>query len=310
MSGHRRFPTLTRSTIDSASGVTSYIAVFVDDYVSASLQMMSNSAVGQSIAFEVSNDAGGDYDSGVWDGVSGNWKAIQLQRSNSSTLESTLTINADTAYGWHVPLNGWRWFRIRCSAITSGSTTWSIKPQYNPIALSPTTSQTISGGQSASGAAVSGNPVRVAGQARTTNYTAIASGSTADLITTAVGALIVKNFSIPELDWAYVAASGGISNTTTPVTIKNAAGAGFKNYITGLQIYADTLGTATEVAIRDGSGGTVLWRHKIATTGISGLNIIFTTPLKGTANTLLEVVTLTASGVGAVYVNAQGYSAP
>jgi hypothetical protein len=30
----------------------------------------------------------------------------------------------------------------------------------------------------------------------------------------------------------------------------------------------------------------------------------------GTANTLLEAVTLTASGSGSVYVNAQGFTAP
>ena len=38
--------------------------------------------------------------------------------------------------------------------------------------------------------------------------------------------------------------------------------------------------------------------------------IKFDNPLKSTAATLLEVVTLTASGTGAVYVNAQGYIAP
>jgi len=34
-----------------------------------------------------------------------------------------------------------------------------------------------------------------------------------------------------------------------------------------------------------------------------------TCPLKGTANTLMEFATLTASGTGSVYVNAQGYTA-
>jgi len=39
------------------------------------------------------------------------------------------------------------------------------------------------------------------------------------------------------------------------------------------------------------------------------MSIQFPVPLKGTANTLMEVVTLTASGAGAVYVNAQGFTA-
>jgi|GEM_PF-2242478 len=110
--------------------------------------------------------------------------------------------------------------------------------------------------------------------------------------------------------WNYAAGASGIVNTTTAVTIKGASGAGLRNYITALQIDAEALGTATEVAIRDGAGGTVLWRMKIGTGGLlAGRSIVFPTPLKGTANTLLEIVTLTASGTGAVYANAQGFVA-
>jgi hypothetical protein len=108
--------------------------------------------------------------------------------------------------------------------------------------------------------------------------------------------------------WSYAAANLGIVNTTTAVTVKTAAGAGLRNYITGMQLMAEALGAATEFAIRDGAAGTVLFRQKIGTGGlVGGLNITFTTPLRGTANTLLEVVTLTASVTGAVYVNLQGF---
>lgn len=119
----------------------------------------------------------------------------------------------------------------------------------------------------------------------------------------------VRPFSLPVGDWSYPAAAAGISNTTTAVTIKAAGGGSVRNYITAVQIYSDALGAATELAIRDGAAGTVLWRTKIGTGGrINGDPIIFPTPLRGTANTLLEVVTLTASITGAVYFNAQGYS--
>jgi hypothetical protein len=120
----------------------------------------------------------------------------------------------------------------------------------------------------------------------------------------------MQPFSQPGARWNYAAAAAGILNTTTAVTIKAAAGVGVRNYITDIQIVAEALGTATEVAIRDGAAGTVLWRQKIGTSGqTNGLAINFQTPLRGTANTLLEVVTLTASGTGAVYFNAQGYTA-
>jgi hypothetical protein len=106
--------------------------------------------------------------------------------------------------------------------------------------------------------------------------------------------------------WAYAAATSGIVNTTTAVTIKAAAGASVKNYLQALQIDNDALGAVTEIAIRDGAGGTVLWRGRLQTTA-NARAIRFDPPIIGTANTLLEVVTLTAV-TGGVWVNAQGYT--
>ena len=87
--------------------------------------------------------------------------------------------------------------------------------------------------------------------------------------------------------WSYAGPAGGIDASTTAVTFKAAAGAGKYNYITDIQVSHATLGNATELAVRDGAGGTVLWRM--------------------TLNTLLEVVTLT-SATGDVIFNAQGFA--
>lgn len=123
----------------------------------------------------------------------------------------------------------------------------------------------------------------------------------------AVAAL--KSASPSGTAWSYAAATGGITNTTTAVTIKAADGS-LRNYISAMQISSDPLGVATEFAIRDGAAGTVLWRMKIGTAGIvNGLQIRFDPPLFSTAATLLEVVTLTASLTGGVFVNAQGFVA-
>lgn len=116
--------------------------------------------------------------------------------------------------------------------------------------------------------------------------------------------------AVPDAPWNYAAAASGIVNTTTAVTTKTAAGAGLRNYITSIQVMSEALGAATELAVRDGAAGTVLWRTKIGTGGITGgETFVFGTPLRGTADTLLEVVTLTASVTGAVYVNMQGFVA-
>ena len=109
--------------------------------------------------------------------------------------------------------------------------------------------------------------------------------------------------------WNYAAAAGGITNTTTAVTVKAAAGAGVRNYVSSMQCTSDALGAATELAIRDGAAGPVIWRGKINTAGwIDGAEITFSPALRGTANTLVEIVTLTASVTGSVYCNLQGYT--
>lgn len=109
--------------------------------------------------------------------------------------------------------------------------------------------------------------------------------------------------------WSYAAGAGGISNTTTAVTVKTAAGAGIRNCISGLQVFNGTLGAATEVAIRDGAAGAVLWRAIVPTTASQEV-ATFPAPICGTANTLLEAVTLTATVTGGVYVNLQGFTRP
>lgn len=106
--------------------------------------------------------------------------------------------------------------------------------------------------------------------------------------------------------WSYSAAAAGIVNSVTAVTIAPAV-AGMRTMVTSLQITSEALGVATEVAIRNGAAGVTLWRIKIGTAGlVGGININFSDPIKGSVNTLLEVVTLTASLTGAVYINAQG----
>lgn len=154
------------------------------------------------------------------------------------------------------------------------------------------------------------NPILTSIVARSANPIAGAASRQQQVIGTLIGVPISKPYSIPEQEWFYAAAASGIVNTTTAVTIKTAAGAGIRNYITSIQVMAETLTNATELVIRDGAGGTVIWRTRIPTEGLMTSSFSFPCPLKGTANTILEVQTLTASGAGAVYFNAQGYAAP
>jgi hypothetical protein len=169
----------------------------------------------------------------------------------------------------------------------------------------------IGGGLSFEGGGSGTNPIAVGLEGRTSSKTSVTNATLVRPISTLDGRQVIRLNSIPENEWVYAAASGGIANTTTAVTLVAAQAAGIRNYLTNLQLSSDALGAATEIAIRDGAGGTVLWRGKIGTAGIAGVSTIqFSDPLKSTAATLLEVVTLSASVTGSVYVNAQGYIAP
>lgn len=210
---------------------------------------------------------------------------------------------------------------------TAGTLTYTIvtsSRSFNPSSLASAQNVTITGatatvpvslagasqvvGAAAHDAAVSGNPLLVGVEARASERAAVTEGDVVRLAADLAGKLIALPYANPENAWSYVPSAGGILNTTAAVTIAAAAGAGVRRYITSLQIASENLGAATEVAIRDGAGGAVLWRGQVRTSGLALSSFQFPVPLRGSVNTLLEVLTLTASVTGAVYVNVQGYT--
>jgi len=211
-----------------------------------------------------------------------------------------------------------RYFRVRITTYSSGSVTADMilrkathaRPLVYAVVQNSLVAQS-SGSIGEGSVLTSTAPVPAGLEARTSNITAVDSGDAVRAKATTVGALITKDFSIHEAEWNYAAAASGIVNTTTAVTVQSAQAAGIRNYVTGIDLMCEALTTATEIAIRDGAGGTVLWRTKVGTAGLTGgRNIKFPNPLRGSTATLLEVLTLTASGAGACYVNVSGYAAP
>lgn len=159
-------------------------------------------------------------------------------------------------------------------------------------------------GQVAHDSPATGNPVTVAAEARNADITAVANGDVVRLVTTLLGKIVTYPWALPGSTWNYAAASGGIT-TTTGVTAKAAAGAGIRNYVTTIQVINGHASTDSDVQIRDGASGTVLWRG-FAKSGGGGVSAKCDPPLRGTANTLIEVACGTSGA--AVYVNLQGYS--
>jgi hypothetical protein len=186
------------------------------------------------------------------------------------------------------------------AGVTKPSTAVAATQSALAVALHPTSALN---GQSAHDAVVAGSPVRLAGRALSAAYATVATGDTADLMTTLQGVLTVRPYTIPELEWSYAAAAGGVVNTTD-VVLSAAAGAGLRRYIKSMTL-SNNSATATEVVLKDGA--TIIWRGHLPANA-PNLNIDFGTPLRTTANAALNFACITTAA--AVYVNAQGYTAP
>ena len=193
-------------------------------------------------------------------------------------------------------------FRARVS--TYGSGTVSVVGTLSKVPVAQLGLTFIGGGLSFEGGGVGTNPIAVGLEGRTSSKTSVTNSTLVRPISTLDGRQITRLNSIPENEWQYAAASGGITNTTD-VALVAAQGAGIKNYLTGLSV-ANANATASEIVIKDGAS-TVIWRMYLAANAPIQ-SIKFVTPLQSTANTALNVACITTGTQ--TYINAQGYKAP
>lgn len=161
-------------------------------------------------------------------------------------------------------------------------------------------------GKAAHDSAVSGNPVLIGFEARTSDGTAVSNGDVVRPHASTQGKLVVLPGSIPDLTWNYAPPAGGLV-TTGGVTAKAAAGAGVRNYVKSIQVINSHQTISTEVLVRDGAAGTVLHRGWAQAAG-GGYAAVFDPPLRGTANTLIEIAEVTQTATAGVLVNLQGYT--
>jgi len=83
-------------------------------------------------------------------GTDGSWFGVQAVRSNANTIETTTgNLSAAPAYAWELSVNALKWFRIRATAFTSGTQTWTFVP--GTYATEPIPAAQISGTQPVSG---------------------------------------------------------------------------------------------------------------------------------------------------------------
>ena len=216
-----------------------------------------------------------------------------------STVAIAVTAAANRAFAPTM-----RWVRFRIStALTARPATPFIRLYLEEgttfVPGVAAASQAVAGA-AAEDAAASGNPVQVAGKVRTANLTSLVADDIAALTQTSSAQLLVKEGHLPELDWAYAPPTGGIVNTTD-VAAKAAAGAGLRNYIYSAQI-KNANAVAGEFVIKDGA--TVIWRGHLAANMLNAEELNFKPPLKGTANTAVNIACITTGQQ--VYANLQG----
>lgn len=290
-----KLTTITPDCLDVSGSVSSADVLFTVDMLNYQSICVSVTSAGGSntITWEVSAD-------GLTNWISVSGAVIAPTATAAGVLSSLSSVNS-MIFGKRL-----RYFRARVSTYGSGT----VNVVGNLLNTAVTTSLVaLCVGTAGEGVAATGLPVTIGAEARTSSKTSVTNGQVVRPIATADGRLVVRPHSIPENEWAYAPPSGGLVNSTTAVVVKAAAGANIRNYITSVQVMAEALTNATELTIENGDG-TVLWRTKIPTTGLPIVPIRFDDPIKGTANASLQIRTVTASGTGAVYFNAQGYYAP
>lgn len=113
--------------------------------------------------------------------------------------------------------------------------------------------------------------------------------------------LVIKPYAEAGSDWVYATPVASPITVNTATAIKAAAGAGVRNYVTGFTAYNNSA-TASVVSIQDGT--TVVYTDYLPANG--AIRVTFPTPLRGTANTAMNVVLATAAT--STYVSAQGYT--
>lgn len=134
----------------------------------------------------------------------------------------------------------------------------------------------------------SGNPIKIGARARSSEIAAVSSDDRSDLITDLVGKLIVLPYANPE-NFEYGVIDTAIVDTTS-TAILAAAGVGVRHYVTSVGIYNSHATVSTFVKVLDGT--TIMWEGYALAAG-GGFNISFPTPLRGTANTAVNIQCVT-----------------
>lgn len=287
---------LSAGSVTSAAVIPIGGATFIDTagYSSISVQFTS-AGTSNTLVVEVSDDNSNWATQPLINGASlFSAGSSNLSYGNNNTLVSGLVLQGRVVS---------RYIRFRVASYGSGTVTALGTLRKSAFVAPPYAAQ----GAIPVGTAFQATslPVPIAVHPRTSNSN-VSANQVQDWTATLAGVGIVKPYSIPEGDWQFV---GTLANGSLTATVKAAGATGVKNYVTGCTVSSDTLGAASMVSLKDGSGGTAIWSARLQTTATAPQTHTFPTPLQGTAETLLQLAT-TDPTTGTIYVSCQGFQAP
>lgn len=169
-----------KTTSATLNAVGQSLVLDVSDAASALIEIKTTALAGHNVIFEVSNDAVDGPIQGSWDGLSGTWRAIYGQRTNTpSTYESTSGVLSSTpAYAWLLSVAGWRYLRVRVTSHTSGSAAWAITASDAATTFAPIITSSVSLGTGTAQIGDVGGGVRATSGGLTTISQLITSAAT------------------------------------------------------------------------------------------------------------------------------------
>ena len=164
--------------------------------------------------------------------------------------------------------------------------------------------QALTSGVGTPGSTAPSTNVSMGSTAATQEPTARTNGQNVNDMSDAVGKRIVLPYANPENFLTGLITTAMTGTTDTAVTGMGAQGAGVRNYITQCTVSNSHASVGTDVVLKDGSGGSVLWTFPAAAS-YGGAVVPFPTPLKTTANTALYAANITTGA--STKVSCTGY---
>lgn len=154
-------------------------------------------------------------------------------------------------------------------------------------------------GTVASGTADGGNPVKVGGQAQTTEISSVVTGARVNAVYDVVGKQIVMPYANKE---NFVSGSPSVITATASVLVLPAPSGTQRNYVTHLLV---TNGSAVATTVNIVDNGLVIYSGYCAASG-GGFSTSFPVPLKQPTSVL--ALYAASSAVASVFVSASGYT--